>query len=714
MKRMIKSFWPLVLSLSVCLFAACGDDDTPDTPSGTPDITISEVIPDLERITFTLTPTDADAYDYACVLTSVYQTGDYEMVRVESGTAESPITVDGLKAESDYTVVARAYNGSHRSATKTFATKTLAVPKVSPVLKISDTKATEKSVSFKITHTGDAASYKYAVYAKGTSAPEEFATVGAAESGAVVTVDQLTDATTYVIEAYGVIGDLVGEHVTSEFETVSLAVKVVISDIQATDARITTTMDENRCKKYYLGGYDKKNALTGSEVLDLIKQGASGIEQSLPLDVLFSKSTIDGMDLKLTPETEYVIWWVELDADESNDKEEVEALTANAIRTIEFKTIPYDLSSPATITVDVESILTQSATVKFTPSNDAVKFFYTYMEASVLQKSYASDKLLANYLISYGKQGTAALTESFSNLKAETAYAFCAMAMDADAKYSKPVTVEKTTLGYDKGSTLQFKLEQYLGKVVDPEENAVFTIDGELDNAQEIRYINISQVEFRRNYAGTDAKIENLLLSNNYPSKTILPEELTRGRMPKFTSLTSAATYYCFVMILDKDGKFTTMQKKEYETPAYDLTGTASATWELGEHWQFVDHNGTLHSSMAAKLDITPNADCTEMWVMVMDKEAYKNLAIKEVIRQAKNQDAGWYSKGTAPWTTAQKLISAAGPYNVILICKDKNGKYNDIRADIKEIESKYKDYEKPDPDPQPDPDEPGPGPKGK
>lgn len=700
---MIKSFWPLVLSLSLCLFAACSNDDPPVTPTGTPEITISEVIPDLESITFTLTPKDADAYEYACLLTSEYQTGDYKMVRVESGTADSPITVDGLTPESDYTIVARAYNGSQRSATKTAATKTLAAPKVSPVLKISDTKATDKSVSFKITHTGDAASYKYAVYEKGTAAPEEFATVGAAESGAVVTVDMLKDGTSYVIEVYGVIGDLVGEHVTAEFTTSVLAVKVVISDIQPTDARITTTMDETQCKKYYLGGYDKISPLTATEVIDLIKQGTDGIEQERSLDVLLSESKINGMELRLVPETEYVIWWVELDADESNDEAEIEALTADMIRTLEFKTIPYDLSSPAGVIVDVESILTQSATVKFTPSTDAVKFFYAYMEASVFERNYASDKLLANYLISKGKQSMASLTEKFTDMKAETAYVFCAMAMDADEKYSKPIVVEKNTLGYDKSSTLQFDLVKYSGKVSDPEENVVFTIEGELENAQEIRYINISQVEFRRDYAGNDTRIENLLLSNGYPSKTILPEELTRGRMPKFSSLTSAATYYCFVMILDKDGKYTAMQKEEYETPAYDQTGTASATWELGEHERFVGGSAT---TMIAKLNITPNANCSEMWVMVMDKVAYENLALKEVIRQAKNQDAGWYSKGTASWTTAQKLISAAGPYSVILICKDKDGKYNDIRADVKEIESKYKGDVEPE---SPDSDEPAP-----
>ena len=57
--------WASVLSLCVGLFAAsCSDDGTEEPQIVTPEIAISEVIPDVESVTFTLTTKDATAYEY--------------------------------------------------------------------------------------------------------------------------------------------------------------------------------------------------------------------------------------------------------------------------------------------------------------------------------------------------------------------------------------------------------------------------------------------------------------------------------------------------------------------------------------------------------------------------------------------------------------------------------------------------------------------------
>ena len=57
------------------------------------------------------------------------------------------------------------------------------------------------------------------MYEKSAGLPEDFKTVAAKEEGVEVEVKGLKGETAYVIEAYGTIGDITGEHVKDEFTT---------------------------------------------------------------------------------------------------------------------------------------------------------------------------------------------------------------------------------------------------------------------------------------------------------------------------------------------------------------------------------------------------------------------------------------------------------------------------------------------------------------
>lgn len=708
MKRFSKSFWPLMLSLCVCLFAAACDDDPEPGPEPVlvPSISISNIVPDVESIAFTLTTENAKAYEYACIPTTEFESGDYEMTRFEGAAPAEPIKVEHLTAETAYTIVARAFNDDQSTKLESKSTTTLAAPKEAPVLTISEPKVSAQSVTFTITHKGDAATYNYAVYVKGETAPSKFESVTATDKGATITVKDLKGNTNYVIEAYGKIADLEGAHVTKEFSTESTPVEVAVSDITSTDANIKVTMDKEQCITYYLGGYETSSQMTDDDILSGIKSAVAEMEHKVSFEGLFSDTKsvkVDGIKAPLSPETTYVIWWVAFDANKDNDAEEREAVTASMIHKMEFTTEALDFTSPATVTVSVEAVGAQTASVKFTPSSDAVKYFYDKIESSKIMESYFNDKLLADYLISKNITETAEKTVNFSSLTTNTAYTFCALAVDADGKYSQIAKAEKSTTGYDVTSPVQFTLAQFSGTVADPQENAQFTITGDLDNIEEIRYMNITRAEYSSStFNAKDEAVQNVLLANTYPTRSVLPEELTRGRLPKFTKLTASENYYCFALILDKNGKFTTAQKVAYKTAAYDQTGTATATWEIAEERQAVTGKGELTANMVCKLKITPNENCVESWVYVITEGAFNNLSTKEVIRQAKGQDAGWYGKGTQPWITGEKWVG--DNYVVVMICKDKDGKYNNIKRDLTPIVNKYSEYNG-----KPDPDEPSP-----
>lgn len=710
MKRFNKSFWALMLSFCVCVFAAsCSDDPKPEPAVSTPEISISNIIPDVETVTFTLTSKDANAYEYACVLTSEFESGAIvSMTRKEGAAPAEPIKVEGLNASTAYTIVARAYNGELGSKTVSQATTTLAAPSEAPVLTLSEPVVEGQSVSFKITHTGECATYNYAVYEKSQSIPEDFKTVAAKDTGAEIEINNLKGETTYVIEAYGSIGEIVSDHVKKEFTTETASLEVVISDITTTDAHIRATMDQEVCTSFYIGGYSTANSLTTDDILALVKSQTTGVYQTSSINALLSELQIDGLSGGLTPETDYVVWWVALDADSKNDKEESAAVVASMIQKTQFTTKGYDLTSPATVAVSVESISTQSANVKFTPSSDAVKYYYRAIPKTDIEKSYFTDRLLVNHLIAMGRTETVEKTVEITSLNPETAYVFCAIAEDKDGKFSVPVKVEESTPGFSLDSPVTFELAQFSGTIADPQENAQFVINADdLSNVQEIRYINVTRADYSSQtwFGGKDTKVLSSLLSGAYPTNALLPEELTRGRLPKFTQLEPAENYYCFAILLDKDGKFTEMQKVSYKTASYDLTGVATATWEINSEVQVIDGKGLLAPLTDYTLKITPSADCVEMWVFIRSKAAMDAQATKTLIRQAKQQEAGWYAKGTSPWITGHGFVGDG--YMVAVICKDKDGKYNDIRGDMKPIENKYSNSAvEPDPDPGIDPKE--------
>lgn len=687
MKKLSKFFWLLTLVCCAGMFAACDDKEDPvnTQPQEPPTITISEVAANMESISFKLTPANADAYEYGCMLRTDYESGTYDLTRVESGEPSETITVDGLTPSTEYAIVARAYYGDQRSGTVREYVKTLDVPAVAPVLTIADVTASATQVSFKLSHTGDATTYRYAVYAKGTEAPAEFSEVAVAEEGATtVTVDNLSDATTYTIEAYGVYGDLVGEHATSEFTTKALAVKVTVSEISDLDAKVTITMDKSMSAVYYAGVYEASNPTEAADIISAIQSG-SETKRTDPIENKLSATDLLA-GLVLAPDTEYVIWWVAQDADEENDTDELAALTTDDLMTTSFKTLPLDLTGSASVSMTVDALTVQSAKVTFTPNETAASYRYARFTQATVDSQYATDAKLAAAMLVSGIETNGTQTIEFTELSANTAYVFCTLAMDAEGHYGAPVKVSATTPDYELDSPVTIELTQL--KTSYPEETAQFQITSDLTNVAEIRYINISKSDYRRDYMGKPENILSRMLSGYSPTAVTTPDQLTRQRLPQEADL-SASTEYCyFVIMMDKDGKFTQLSTTEYKTSAYDLTGTANATWELGNYTIGQTSSGTLVSTfMDFNLNITPNSDCKEMWVYVVDAAIYNSSNASALILAAKKQEnvaTDWYKSGTSPWTTGEMraFIGGATQYYVLLVCRSNDGRYNDVKKE--------------------------------
>lgn len=453
MNKFVKYFWSLALMCSAGMFVACdkgGDDPQPEpTPTEKPSITISSVAAQMESISFKLTPANADAYEYNCVPSTEFDAGSYQLTRVDNGNPSEVITFDGLTANTDYVIVARAYMGKEQGELVTKKVTTTSTPAQPAVVTISSIVPAATSVSFELSHTGDAASYFYAVYAEGETAPAQFSEIEAAAEGATaVTVENLTEETAYVIEAYGVFGEVTGEHVKGSFSTLS--------------------------------------------------------------------------------------------------------------NTVGF---------------------------------------------------------------------------SFS---------------------------------------LQALTSQY------PEEQIQFSIVCEeslADNIAEIRYVNLSQVEYLRDYKGRPENIETLLKDNISPAISTKPSALTRQRLPMFSNLSAGTSYYCFVMMIDKEGVYTSLYTQQYKTSSYDFTGTANATWTLASY----EISGNL---MELQLEVTPNSDCVEMWVYVVEQSIFNTTPVATLISQAKKQNnaAQWYHAGASVWTTGYATIFTTTPYVVLPICRDASGKYNNLK----------------------------------
>ncbi len=222
MKTLNRLFWLLVAPLAL---AACGDSDEPEPePAPTPVVSISKVTPAAESVSFFLSLSNADAYEYGCFLTSDYEAGGTgELTRVESATADDAIVITGLEPETSYTLVAVACAGETRSAERTQAFETTAaVESELPVIRVENIEITYESVSFEVSRvSGLVQAYRYAAYLPG--AEPQFSEQAAEGDGPMkITIDKLRTLTEYTLEVYAIndgLNDNESEHFTENFTT---------------------------------------------------------------------------------------------------------------------------------------------------------------------------------------------------------------------------------------------------------------------------------------------------------------------------------------------------------------------------------------------------------------------------------------------------------------------------------------------------------------
>ncbi|MEG0499077.1 MAG: hypothetical protein RR522_04300, partial [Alistipes sp.] len=108
-----KLFRIVALFMTVAMVGSttsCSDSGD-ETDNKVPTIKIGSVQNSLTEITFTLTPTDAKSFAYACPLLADYKANNYTLTKVEGGEPKT-VTVGELTPSTAYVIVAVAYNGA--------------------------------------------------------------------------------------------------------------------------------------------------------------------------------------------------------------------------------------------------------------------------------------------------------------------------------------------------------------------------------------------------------------------------------------------------------------------------------------------------------------------------------------------------------------------------------------------------------------------------
>lgn len=305
----------LLLFAGAVGLAACGDDD-PDVVIPEPSITITNVVPTQTTISFSLNPKDAEYYKYACVEAGQEPT----YTEVKSAEAQD-FKAENLKENTAYQIVAIAYNKTKESPKVTKDTKTLEKNVEVATVSIGTITADVTSASIVITPSANATSMRYAVYlATGEVTDSDWVTVTDFNANNTYEVTGLTPNTVYKVEAYALLNDAEGVHVSKDFTTkeeekpvVNDKVSLAITEVTAADAHVTASLTAEATEAGYVGmfiGRSTKEEYNAETIIAVVNDGRTNMAFKKPnYDGKFS-DLFDQASSKPAVEADmdYIVW----------------------------------------------------------------------------------------------------------------------------------------------------------------------------------------------------------------------------------------------------------------------------------------------------------------------------------------------------------------------------------------------------------------------
>ncbi|MEG1672437.1 MAG: hypothetical protein RRZ83_02270 [Alistipes sp.] len=646
---------------------SCTDSD--DTDNKVPTIKIGDVQNALTEITFTLTPQDARSYAYAFCLLEDFKANKFTLIKVD-GSEKKTVTMENLTSSTAYVIVAIAYNGAQTSEQKTTRVSTLTE---APSLEILDVTPVDDNVSFKLKASVGATKIKYTVYPfiededpAETDKRKEWNEITEVNPEGNVVKQEKLETGIYVVEAYAIALLVEGATVTDKFKisiTSRAYVDALITALDYKDATLSLTKNA-KCSKYYIG-------LTPDSLfkpLTILKS----LEEPATAKSYLVTDNYTGSLLKLvqnTFDTQYwgekarmTLWIVPCDMDGTFSTE-----PKNMIKG--YFAVPkrvYVYGGNATVAAELSDVTETSYKVALTATNCASYHILAGTKtefANMLEKQIIENKLLKT-------EPQTAPTQNipYKHLNPDTDYVYYAIGVDNDGKIGELTKKEIHTVALEFNSAAS-----YTYSFVATPETATVTF---VPNAQctSVRYIYMSNADFIQKFEAKVSVVKSsLALGTAIGYKTLAftdPASLTL----KLKDLESNQLYLFFALAMDNTAKFGTMAEElPIRTPAYDVTGTATA--EISD----LKVRGSK-----VTFTVTPSAECKECYVAILDTKLTGQALVKKIIKD--KNSTYMYDENAEGFVPALDFDQSVSPITattaIYVLCSDASGKYNNPEAD--------------------------------
>lgn len=215
-------------------------------------ITIKPLSKTSESVTFSLSPLNAGSYSYAVVEASSDPETAELANRVEGGE-KGEFTQDGLKQNTNYVIVAEAYNLEGESSGRVYEpVKT----EIEPVVSIEEIVPASNSATAKLVF-GNAVRFHYAVSEGSSDEPEssEFVSKDLTDNNVSLLLQNLEPEKEYTLYVKGENSNgYIGKSTSGKFTTleyIKLPVEIASANITMFDADFTVSFDHDKYVKCY-------------------------------------------------------------------------------------------------------------------------------------------------------------------------------------------------------------------------------------------------------------------------------------------------------------------------------------------------------------------------------------------------------------------------------------------------------------------------------